>query len=765
MPRAQTQRESSSMLVTARDLTEKGGFATTTLEVSINTQDPLDVDLSISIPLLRRNLLLFTVLKTIGSFDSGAFSAALGAENGIAEEWGLGTVRQGTLTSSVFLGNILGCPLSGHLFSHHNAKQVLVGSLILHTVFTFLFATLTNYEFALFCRFFIGITLSTVIVYVPVWVDIFAPRDRQSVWMASHNAGVPLGIMLGYTCGAFLPSYTNVNWEWAFYIKCILTIPAVAYLMRVDSRSIARPSRNRSESAPNVAAFAAADMSAAERVLNFLHSNMRLMWSSCIPLFCNTEYMCSTLAMCSLYFVVTGLQNFVTQYLREEPFNASMKTIMLGFGGAVVTAPVIGVIVGGILLDRIGGYQRNLRRVTTFVCVWGAAAAFFSVICIFVTDTMTFLFVISIVLFCGGAIVPPGSGTVVTSVPELLRPAAAAFSQMMYNLLGNFSGPMVCGYVAQWTGQLKYGIYTVLSCSAVGLIPMLVLLRKVLSTPEAPTPLLALARSRQRYPQTTAVKDARSLSAEVSYMDMMRHESSRMEQSDDDALLLDEEAVKQRTSSVNVTPNVNAFVTTSVAVAQTQAFSQPKKNMRQATKHAEAPVLVVHNGVGASKDKEQEKQREPSLSSVGFVTGRTPEVIHINGEAEEQEWVHRQRSCGGIAATNGSVESTLHRSEAMEGGMDGGDEFDLMMEADAAQMMSFPNRHSFGLDILRSFLSSASHRHSSSRSSSSNPSMAVTEELKEVNVGSLIDERCSSGGSSAISPSHTPAALAKGSPR
>ncbi|ESL06877.1 transporter protein [Trypanosoma rangeli SC58] len=663
--------------------------------------------------------------KQLGLLIRGHLVQRLGRKNGIAEEWGLGTVRQGTLTSSVFLGNILGCPLSVHLFSHHNAKQVLVGSLILHTAFTFLFATLTNYEFALFCRFFIGITLSSVIVYVPVWVDIFAPRDRQSVWMASHNAGVPFGIMLGYTCGAFLPSYTNVNWEWAFYIKCILTIPAVAYLMRVDSRSISRPNRNRSESAPNVAAFAAADMSAAERVLNFLHSNMRSMWSSCIPLFRNTEYLCSTLAMCSLYFVVTGLQNFVTQYLREEPFNASMKTIMLGFGGAVVTAPVIGVIVGGILLDRIGGYQRNLRRVTTFVCVWGAAAAFFSVICIFVTDTMTFLFFISIVLFCGGAIIPPGSGTVVTSVPELLRPAAAAFSQMMYNLLGNFSGPMVCGYVAQWTGQLKYGIYTVLSCSAVGLIPMLVLLRKVVNTPEAPTPLLALARSRQRHPQTTAAKDAWSLLAEASCLDMMRHESSRREHSDDETLLLDEETVKQRTS-VNATPNVNAFVTTSVAVAQTQAFSQPKKNLRQATKHTEAPVLVVHNGVDASKDKEQQKQREPSPSSVGFVTGRTPDVIPINGEAEEQEGIGGQRSCGGVAATNGGVESALHRSEAMEGGTDGGDAFDLMMEADAAQMMSFPNRHSFGLDILH-FVSEqriASALVVTERSS--NSSMAVT---------------------------------------
>ncbi|RNF26597.1 transporter protein [Trypanosoma conorhini] len=758
----QNKRDSSNMLATARDTMAKGELATKTPELSINPQDPLDVDLPISVSLLRRNLLLFTVLKTIGSFDSGAFSAALGAENGIAEEWGLGTVRQGTLTSSVFLGNILGCPLSGHLFSHHSAKRVLVGSLILHTAFTFLFATLTNYGFALLCRFLIGITLSFVIVYAPVWVDIFAPHDRQSVWMASHNAGVPLGIMLGYTCGAFLPSYTNIHWEWAFYIKCILTIPAVAYLLRVDSRSIDRPSRNRSESASTVAAAAASDVSAAERVLNVLHANMRLIWTSCVPLFRNIEYMCSTLAMCSLYFVVTGLQNFVTQYLREEPFNASMKTIMLGFGGAVVTAPVIGVIVGGVLLDRIGGYQRNLRRVTAFVLVWGAAAAFFSILCIFVTETTTFLFVISIVLFCGGAIIPPGSGTVVTSVPERLRPAGAAFSQMMYNLLGNFSGPMVCGYVAQWTGQLKYGIYTVLSCSAVGLVPMLVLMRKVWSTPEAPPMSSASVRSRQRHPQKTAAKDAWSMSAAANGAEMMRHESSRLERPDDETLQVDGETTTQGGSAMS-TPNITAGFTLPAA-SSSQLFLQSKKKLPNATKQGAVPVLVVHNGLGASQEKQQQEQWEQPPPSVGFSADGTPEIIHILGGTEEQARVAGRPSSGGTAAMNGAVEPALQERDAMGGSTDGNDEFDLALEADAAQMMSFPNHHSLGLDILRSFLSSASRRHSSSRGGSPNPTTSALEQLEEVEVDSLVDAHRSLSDLHVPSRSHTPAALTKGPP-
>ncbi|TPP54051.1 Major Facilitator Superfamily protein [Leishmania donovani] len=456
------------------------------------------------------NLWLFIWLKTIGSFDSGAFSAALGAPNGISETWDLSTKLQGALTSSVFLGNVLGCPLAGHLFSRYDEKRVLCTALIVHTLFTFLYAAFPIYGVALLNRFFIGISLSFIVVYTPVWVDEFAPKNRQSVWMASHNAGVPLGIMLGYLLAAGPPAFTSsISWSWSFYIKCVLMVPTVVYVARSDARSIntRKASGGGGDSkgyddggdgnhagdsgavsacvvsgeGPNgvasamVASLPVATANArasapagtlrstswevsmtqplrklADRAL----ATIRNLYSSMAPLFSNVVYMCSVVSLTSLYFVATGLQNFVTQYLREPPFNASMAIIMVGFGTAVILAPVCGVIAGGILLDRIGGYKRNLRRVAFFVLAWGVCAVLFSVICIFVRTTRDFLLVMSVVLFYH------------------LRSIGAAFSQTIYNLLGNFSGPLVCGWVADATGSLRYGIITLLLSSALGVVPI-----------------------------------------------------------------------------------------------------------------------------------------------------------------------------------------------------------------------------------------------------------------------------------------------------
>ncbi|XQJ26974.1 Sugar (and other) transporter/Major Facilitator Superfamily/Organic Anion Transporter Polypeptide (OATP) family, putative [Leishmania guyanensis] len=488
-----------------------------------STNRLLDPDTPVDQGTVYCNLWLFIWLKTIGSFDSGAFSAALGAPNGISETWDLSTKLQGTLISSVFLGNVLGCPLAGHLFSRYDEKRVLCAALIVHTVFTFLYAALPIYGVALLNRFFIGVSLSFIVVYTPVWVDEFAPKNRQSVWMASHNAGVPLGIMLGYLLAAGPPAFTSsISWCWSFYIKCVLMVPTVAYVARLDARSInthkaggsggdrkgdddgdddhfGGPSALSEETSNGVAgtmAFSPPPITASARgsasagaprpakweksisqTLRMLEdralATIRNLYYSMTPLFSNVVYMCSVVSLTSLYFVATGLQNFVTQYLREPPFNASMAIITVGFGSAVVLAPVCGVIAGGILLDRIGGYKRNLYRVTFFTLAWGVCAVFFSVICIFVHTTRGFLLVMSVVLFCGGAIIPPGAGLTMATLPDHLRSTGAAFSQVIYNLFGNFSGPLVCGWVADVTGSLRYGIVTLLLSSVLGVVPLI----------------------------------------------------------------------------------------------------------------------------------------------------------------------------------------------------------------------------------------------------------------------------------------------------
>ena len=78
-------------------------------------------------------------------------------------------------------------------------------------------------------------------------------------------------------------------------------------------------------------------------------------------LFGSKLFVILTLSLCGLFFVVTGVQFWITDYAtrskQEGGLGADAETVVLVFSIASVTAPVMGVFIGGALIDKQGGYK------------------------------------------------------------------------------------------------------------------------------------------------------------------------------------------------------------------------------------------------------------------------------------------------------------------------------------------------------------------------------------------------------------------------
>lgn len=61
------------------------------------------------------------------------------------------------------------------------------------------------------------------------------------------------------------------------------------------------------------------------------------------------------LSLTMVYFVSTGIQFWITDYW-VEVLGVEKERATIWFAGLAITGPVIGVIVGGIVFSRIGGY-------------------------------------------------------------------------------------------------------------------------------------------------------------------------------------------------------------------------------------------------------------------------------------------------------------------------------------------------------------------------------------------------------------------------
>lgn len=72
-------------------------------------------------------------------------------------------------------------------------------------------------------------------------------------------------------------------------------------------------------------------------------------------LFSNMPYFHTTMALSVLFFVISGLQMWTTDYFREV-LGLSENAVHIAFGVVGITGPIIGAAISGCVVTKLGGY-------------------------------------------------------------------------------------------------------------------------------------------------------------------------------------------------------------------------------------------------------------------------------------------------------------------------------------------------------------------------------------------------------------------------
>jgi MFS family permease len=75
-------------------------------------------------------------------------------------------------------------------------------------------------------------------IFLPVWVDAFAPKEKRTRWMTLCLCASPMGLLTGYFVSAIVVAYTD-SWWWAFYILILSMMPLVIIMSLIDGSYIA----------------------------------------------------------------------------------------------------------------------------------------------------------------------------------------------------------------------------------------------------------------------------------------------------------------------------------------------------------------------------------------------------------------------------------------------------------------------------------------------------------------------------------------------
>jgi len=156
--------------------------------------------------------------------------------------------------------------------------------------------------------------------------------------------------------------------------------------------------------------------------------------------------------LCSLFFVVTGIQLWATKFFIDY-FGKTDKEVLGAFLIVSATGPVIGVVVGGFVIDCkvIGGYKTLEGKKNTMLLMsfFGILATMFGLFAGLSEKENFYSCVVFIwlLLLFGGAILPAATGVLLQAVNPEERAFASAIALMMYNLFGYTLGCFLPGVI------------------------------------------------------------------------------------------------------------------------------------------------------------------------------------------------------------------------------------------------------------------------------------------------------------------------------
>ena len=161
----------------------------------------------------------------------------------------------------------------------------------------------------------------------------------------------------------------------------------------------------------------------------------------------NPLYLTVTFGLCSIYFIVTGIQFWMTEYMIGI-LGIQPVIVVIVFSLTSVTAPLSGVFVGGVFADKYGGYKgKNTVKAIKLCVAFGFVSFVFAFPMGFLFDLFYLTVLLWTFLFFGAAIIPVGTGIMISSVRKDCQATSSSLSQLIFNLFGYFFSPILTGFI------------------------------------------------------------------------------------------------------------------------------------------------------------------------------------------------------------------------------------------------------------------------------------------------------------------------------
>lgn len=160
-------------------------------------------------------------------------------------------------------------------------------------------------------------------------------------------------------------------------------------------------------------------------------------------LFTSGSYVFCALTRANLFFIFQVIHLFIKDYIINGLQLINQEKILYYYGLASIIGPPLGSFVGGLISNRLGGYES--RRSILVCIIFGILTCILVIPLSFCSQLETFSLSLALFFVCTSALLPTLTGYTISSAPKELKGAGTSIDMLVTTIIGKMPGPIIYG--------------------------------------------------------------------------------------------------------------------------------------------------------------------------------------------------------------------------------------------------------------------------------------------------------------------------------
>jgi len=369
----------------------------------------------------------------------------------IKTEFDLSDEKYGMFGTLNGFGSLLGSILFILVIEKIDHKSLICSMLIINSLCHFVFFFKFGYYMLLMSRFISGFASVFCYIYFPMWVDKFAMKKWVNFMQTTVQLSNTIGHIFGYFIFLILGSQ---NWKYGFLTE-IFSVTCLVFIMVIIPNNYY--DRNYENKEWNE--------------INTTEPNEQEKETIMKDIIYNLPYVLITLYRGNRLFIFVAVDFWFSDYLQNTLSETNPASIFWSYLATIVIANLLGNILGGVIINRIGGTHSKHSYITMAILQF--LSVFFGIFAPFANSVIIFTILMSLYMLLNSA-----SGIITISatyavIPKSLTGTATGIYSLVVNLIAFLPGPYAYAFIKRVVGEGRYIMVILMIYGLIGAMELL----------------------------------------------------------------------------------------------------------------------------------------------------------------------------------------------------------------------------------------------------------------------------------------------------